>query len=94
MTHDRAFGDFQFEKLRRQARSLKRLARGFLYATTGKLKARDIYRQDTRGQPGGAPGCPLRHGRLLHPLADLDDQPGLFRQANEIGRQEHALRRV
>jgi hypothetical protein len=30
MAHDRAFGDLQFEELRRQARPFQRLARGFL----------------------------------------------------------------
>jgi hypothetical protein len=40
------------------------------------------------------PGCGLFAGRLQHPTADRDDQPGRFRERYERVRRDHATDRV
>ena len=61
----------------------------------GKLQGADIDRNRPRGGLRRLrPGHQLGTGRFQHPLAQRQDQPGLFGQGNELCGRHHAAGRV
>ena len=94
VVHEQAFGQFEFEILRRHAGLLQDQIQSVDKALAPELHGGNIDRHGHRGQAGVEPGADLPAGLAQHPLADRHDEAALLRDRNELRRQNKPERRV
>ena len=91
--HRQRLGDFQLEQPRRRAGGVHRVAQAAEEHRMVELALADVDRQPLL-DPGVGPAPDRARDLGDHPIADLDDQPGLLGALQEAGGQLDALRRV
>ena len=93
--HDHAFRDFQLELGGVAAGFGQDLAHQLDQVLLVELARGQVHGDGQRRQAGLAPGHQLLAGGAQHPGADLDDEPGLLGNRNELGgRHRLAARRT
>ena len=93
VAHHRAFGDFQLERLGRQAGFPDGFGNELNQALVRHLSRGNVDRDTQLRQAALLPGAILHTGRLRDPAAHRHDQAGFLRDGDEIsGRHEPELR--
>ena len=93
--HHRAFGDFQFEQLGRQAGGGQRIGPTVsAEIALAQLAGRDVDRDAQGLEAGMDPAGHFDAGGGQNPVADFDDQAGFLGDRNEAGRRDRAVGRV
>ncbi len=88
------FGDLHLEALGRETGGLQGLQDALGQVGVRELARGQVDRQAQRRQPPAVPLHQLLRGGAQHPVADRDDQTGLFRQRDEVARRDHPALRV
>ena len=85
--HHHGFGELELERAARHHRARQHAAQILNEIVAQQLPRRDVDAGEQRiAQPQGAlPGAELLRGALQHEQAELDDQPGLLGDGDELG---------
>ena len=89
IAEQRAFGEFEFQAVGVEVGFRKHAFDQLDEVGAAELQRRDV---DGDGQPG--PGAAVEAGAPQHIFAELDDQPGVLGDRNELRRRDRADRRM
>ena len=95
VVHHHAFGELELQIARFEAGFLQYLSNRAHQVVLAELTGGNVNRHDNGLEPRVLPGLVLGTGGAQHPLADRNDEPGLFSERNELaGRHDALLRQV